>query len=371
MKKQGTIILSILIIIFGYIIFNFINYRTKYAVSDAGFVKSDSMITLSFKVGGKVIFLEPKEASHIKKGQIIAKIDPKDYQVQLQKIQNEINSLQNKVKSLIINKQTTQQELDINEIISFNNIQILQKQIKALEFQIASNKENLNKLSIDEHRYKSLTKGNIVAKDKYESIQTQKRAINNIIKSQYENLKSMQIQLDNAKQNLKLSKIKQNNIKQLAFEIKALQDSIKSLQSTKQDIQNKISYCNLVSPINGIVAKKFINNFKVINSGYPIYSIVDPTDLHIEVLLSEKKLQGIKIGNKAIITIDATNKKYQGIVEAILPASLATFSLVPRDIASGEFTKLDQRFNVRIKLLNIDNDLKVGMGATVAIKRTK
>ena len=60
-----------------------------------------------------------------------------------------------------------------------------------------------------------------------------------------------------------------------------------------------------------------------------------------------------------------------GIVEAILPASLATFSLVPRDIASGEFTKLDQRFNVRIKLLNIDNDLKVGMGATVAIKRTK
>jgi len=55
-------------------------------------------------------------------------------------------------------------------------------------------------------------------------------------------------------------------------------------------------------------------------------------------------------------------------VQSILPTSASTFSLVPRDISSGEFTKLDQRFVVRIKL-NEKQGLKIGMSLTVAIKR--
>jgi len=43
---------------------------------------------------------------------------------------------------------------------------------------------------------------------------------------------------------------------------------------------------------------------------------------------------------------------------------------VPRDIASGEFTKLDQRFTVRISLDEIKN-LMVGMSVNIAIQRTK
>jgi len=64
-------------------------------------------------------------------------------------------------------------------------------------------------------------------------------------------------------------------------------------------------------------------------------------------------------------------RTYHGKVESILPASAATFSLVPRDIASGEFTKLAQRFIVRVSIDNPTKDLRVGMGASVAIKKTK
>jgi membrane fusion protein (multidrug efflux system) len=85
-------------------------------------------------------------------------------------------------------------------------------------------------------------------------------------------------------------------------------------------------------------------------------------------LLSEKKLRGVKVGNEAYILLDANGKRYDGVVESILPTSAATFSLVPRDIASGEFTKLDQRFVVRVKLDNIDG-LLAGMSAKIVIKR--
>ena len=73
-----------------------------------------------------------------------------------------------------------------------------------------------------------------------------------------------------------------------------------------------------------------------------MYSVVDPNNLHVEVLLSEKKLKGIKVGNNASIKIDALqNREFKGKVQSILPTSASTFSLIPRDIASGEFTKLD------------------------------
>ena len=110
----------------------------------------------------------------------------------------------------------------------------------------------------------------------------------------------------------------------------------------------------------------------MVKKGFPIYTIANLNSLYIEVLLSEKKIAGIKRGSKAEIYVDAfRNKKYKGVVEAILPASASTFSLVPRDIASGEFTKLDQRFIVKIKLLNPDSSLKIGMGAQVVISKNK
>ena len=108
----------------------------------------------------------------------------------------------------------------------------------------------------------------------------------------------------------------------------------------------------------------------MIAKGAPVYALSDPKALYCEVLLSEKKLHGVRPGNRVKVTVDALKgKNFEGEVGSIAPTSASTFSLVPRDIASGEFTKLDQRFVVRIRLKEIDG-LRAGMGATVAISRS-
>jgi len=62
-------------------------------------------------------------------------------------------------------------------------------------------------------------------------------------------------------------------------------------------------------------------------------------------------------------------KDFDGVVSKILPASAATFALVPRDISSGEFTKLAQRFYVRIRFNKLPKDVKVGMSGEVKIEK--
>ena len=100
-KKIGTIIILSLILIFAFIGFQYTFYRTKYAVSDAAFIRSDELSFLSFKVGGKVIKLFKKENENVKKGEVLAKIDPVDFEIAKERALKELNSLEKQIKELL------------------------------------------------------------------------------------------------------------------------------------------------------------------------------------------------------------------------------------------------------------------------------
>jgi len=371
MKKIGTVIILLLIIFFGYEGFVYLNYRSLNAVSDAAFVKSDSLKTLGFKVSGKVVLMSKNEGDSIKKGEVLAKIDPVDFLNAKDKIINSIKSAQKSKEALEAKLKRVSSELSLNEKIAKNNIGSYKQNIEALKLSIKANKTKLLKLNLDARRYKIMLKQKLVSKNDYEKIYTARNALNDMIMSQKRELESYILNLNNVKNALTLSTIKKTQTMEIQKNIEALGLKIKSMKNGLQEVNNKIGYCTLIAPMDGKIAKKFINTNKVVSAGYPVYSVVNPKDLHIEVLLSEKKLDGVKVGNDVLVKIDALdNKKYKGKVQSILPTSASTFSLVPRDIASGEFTKLDQRFVVRITLERT-KDLLVGMSANIAIKRTK
>jgi membrane fusion protein (multidrug efflux system) len=106
-----------------------------------------------------------------------------------------------------------------------------------------------------------------------------------------------------------------------------------------------------------------------VDAGMKILSIVDPKSLYVLDLLEETKLKGINPGCSVKIHIDALDKDFEGVVSEILPASASTFALVPRDISSGEFTKLAQRFYVKIKFNKVPKNVLVGMSGEVQIAK--
>ena len=370
MKRIGTIIIIALILIFSYLIYDFVSFRERYAVSDAAFVRSDSLTNLSFKVGGKIAQLFVKEGDSLKQGQIIAKIDPKDFLLSKQKLQNQLQAIKERIEAAKIGLQKTNQ--DVKLLIKESHLKkeraLLQK--KAVADEIGVIEAKLQKLLKDLKRYEKLWRQHLIARGDLEKIQTQSKIVQKKLAVLKQKLSIADKVVEQAELGISLANTKQLEIKRLQKEIKGMRQQEEALQKSIAQIDNKITYCTLKAPYDSVVAKRFVNVDQVVEKGYPIVAIVDPKKLHIEVLLSEKKLRGVKPGNDVKITIDAfKDRKYKGKVQAILPASAATFALVPRDIASGEFTKLDQRFVVRISIENPTPDLRVGMGASVAIKR--
>lgn len=125
------------------------------------------------------------------------------------------------------------------------------------------------------------------------------------------------------------------------------------------------------SPIAGRIARQFASPGDVVEPRQAVYALVDPQDVFAVALLEENKLDGVTTGSPVVITLDAyPDKKFNGEVREVMPASAATFALVPRDISAGEFTKVSQRIPVRIAITDGDLSLlRVGMGGEVEIKR--
>jgi len=373
-NKIGIVIILLLIAVFSIFAFKWVKHRMEYAVTDAVFVESDSMANLSFyRVKGRIVKLLKKEGDYVKKGEVIAVLDDTDYRTKLEQIKNQIESLRLKKKALQEKLSKIEEAVKIQIRTSLLNLQQVKASIEATKHQINQIEKEIRLAKKDEERFRSLLKKELIPERKYDLVKTKLDVLLEKKKYAQKKLEELKIQQKKAEEGITLAENEKKSIKELKKEIESLSKKIKSLEKQKEDVENQIRYTKLISPYNGRIAKKFVSEGEVIPSGRPVYSVVPENSLYILVLLEETKLDGIRVGSKANVYIDAyPDKKYRGEVFEINPATAAKFALVPRDVTAGEFTKVAQRIPVKIRITEGDiSVLKVGLGGEVEIKKEK
>jgi membrane fusion protein (multidrug efflux system) len=134
-----------------------------------------------------------------------------------------------------------------------------------------------------------------------------------------------------------------------------------------------VSYTRIIAPSDGTIARKSVEPGQFVPAGQPLFGFVASKERWVTANLKETELSGVKVGNKAYVDVDAIDgKKFHGVVESISPSTGATFSLLPPDNATGNFTKVVQRVPVRIRLTELTDEdvdrLQAGLSATIAIR---
>jgi membrane fusion protein (multidrug efflux system) len=368
-KRVGSLIILALVLLFGVAGYRYLRYRSANAVSDAAFIKSDRLVLLSFKVGGKMTVMLKEENDPVKKGELLARIDPKDFEVTKGRVLHGIAALEEALEALKLKRERLAKTLEIREKISGVDIEALDRRIGALSYRIDAAARRLEKLERDTQRYRRMLEDRLIASGDYETVATERDALRDDIEGMKKERQALQSEKKKGMEAYRIARLDRRQIKELDKSIAAKSRELEAQRKNLAAVENKIAYTRLSAPFDGVIAKKFTDAPRVVESGSPVYALTDPSALYCEVLLSEKKLHGVKPGNEVAIEVEALKgKEYRGVVESIAPTSASTFSLVPRDIASGEFTKLDQRFVVRIRLESIEG-LRAGMGASVAIER--
>ena len=124
---------------------------------------------------------------------------------------------------------------------------------------------------------------------------------------------------------------------------------------------------SVYAPLNGVVAARMGYVGGTVAAGQPIYALVDPAQVWIKVNIEESSAWRLQNGQAVDVHVDALNRDFWGHVDAITPASAATFSLLPASNASGNFTKVTQYVPVKIVVDTGGTALPLGTSAEVRI----
>jgi membrane fusion protein (multidrug efflux system) len=149
-----------------------------------------------------------------------------------------------------------------------------------------------------------------------------------------------------------------------------LQRQLKSSQAKLDQAKLDLDFTSVRAPVDGQIARRSIDVGMYVSAGTAIFGFIPFDERWIDANYKETQLPSIALGKTAEVTVDAIpGKTFTGIVESISPATGATFTLMPPDNATGNFTKVVQRVPVRILLKNLSQDdfskLQAGLSANV------
>ena len=125
---------------------------------------------------------------------------------------------------------------------------------------------------------------------------------------------------------------------------------------------------DVLAPFDGVVLALPAAVGATIAAGQPIVTIVDPNQLWVNANIEETSIGRVRVGQTVQVHVDGLDEDVAGRVEAITPATAGTFSLLPTNSASGNFTKVVQLVPVRISLLLGSRPALLGSSAEVKVR---
>lgn len=119
----------------------------------------------------------------------------------------------------------------------------------------------------------------------------------------------------------------------------------------------------------GDVGQVDVPNGSTVEAGLPLLSVVQTSQLYLIANVAETSITSVKVGQKATITVSAyPNQTFTGYVSEIGPATAGSFSLLPTQNTTTDFTPVTQVIPVLVRLDSTFGDvLRAGESATVQI----
>ena len=288
----------------------------QYLVStDDAYVKADNT-TIAPKVSGYLNQVLVADNEHVKTGQVLGKIDDRDFRVALDQARADVQAASATISS-------KEAQLDVQQAV-----------IKAARATLDVDQANLTFAAQDNKRYTDL------AASGSGSVQNAQQAQSRIATAQ------ATLERDNA--NL-ASALKQIDL--LKAEIEQAKAAAARADAVQHQAELNLGYTTVVSPIDGVVGNRSLRVGQFVQAGTQLMSIVPAEGAYVVANFKETQLTHVKSGQAVDIEIDMfPGQIVHGHVDSIAPASGQEFALLPPDNATGNFTKVVQRIPVKIAL---------------------
>lgn len=304
--------------------------------TDDAYVLAD-FTTVAPQVSGTIETVLVEDNQPVKKGDLLAVIDDRDFIATVNVAKAQVASAQAGIANLearLIQQQTV---------------------IRQAQAAVAADDAALKLAKVNHARYRNL------AADGSGTVQAQQQAEAQL-SVQQAGLEKSQAGLQAARQQVDI----------LKADLEQARATLAHAQAAQAIAELKLSYTRITAPITGTIGEKSVRVGAFVNAGKPLLAIVPLDAVYITANFRETQLARVQTGQTVDIEVDALpGETLTGTVQSLGPASGVSYSAIAPHNATGNFTKIVQRLPVRIR---IEPDqpaaakLRVGMSVTPHIR---
>jgi len=364
---------ALAIVIGGLILWH---YLSGYESTDDAQVDAH-LYPVSARISGYVTKVNVEDNQYVEKGMVLVEIDPKDYQVAVDRARADLANAEANAKALNISvpitsvttsSQLTYAASDVSNARA--GILAAEKQLAAAHAQVEQAEANDVKAQDDLQRYKRLVEKQNVSEQTYDQALAAAKASTATVAAArateaaaQQSLQQANNRLSQAEANHRTAQTGPQQVATTQARAASAAAEVAQKRAALEQAELNLQYTHIVAPVSGQVSKTVVVGLNVV-PGQQMLTVVPLDEVWITANFKETQLAHMRPGQRVEFELDSDGHRYKGHVDSIAGATGPLFSVLPPENATGNYVKVVQRIPVKIILdpgENRDHRLRPGM----------
>jgi membrane fusion protein (multidrug efflux system) len=362
-----------------------LTYRASNSITDDAFVEAHIVNVAPEMVSGRIVRFHVEENDQVQQGQVLVEIEPVHYRDQVEQARGKLDLAGAELKRQEAGLAKLEKEVPLLIDVARETLAVAQTEETRANDALKLTTDEVNRTIDEAEAAVEVAKANsVLAKQEYDrwtglaskgAATPQKaeevtrsydatRAERRLADAKLAKAEAARTRIDVAKRDVEVARTlvaKAKKSLDLAETGYDLIEETKLLVGVKKEMVNdakialdsaehQYQFIQVRAPFPGVVVKRYRNLGDFASPGVAILSMYNPDLIYVTANLEEDRLRGVAAGNPVELHLDAFAEPFRGRVVWIDKSTGAQFALMPRNVVSGEFTKVVQRVPVRIAI---------------------
>jgi membrane fusion protein (multidrug efflux system) len=352
------------------------------------------------KVSGYLASINVEDNQFVKAGTVIAQIDPRDYQVALEKAKADLAAAQSGSEAAhaqvpITSTTTTSQtnladaaveQAEAVKAAAVKDVDTLRAKLESNHARVRETQALYTKTTQDLERMKLLIKKDEISRQQYDAAVAAAEAAeasrdsakagvaetSRSIEAAQARVVPAEARIKEARASLQATQTAKEQMSISRFNAQTSSARVKLAQAALAQAELNMEYTQVKAPIDGIVSQKRVELGQYVQPGQPLLALVPHHNVWVTANFKENQLKKMHPGQPAVVTVDAYGGySFEGHIESIAAATGARFSLLPPENATGNYVKVVQRIPIKIVIDKGQDDLhplRPGLSVIATVK---
>ncbi len=372
-------------------------YQNRVSTDDAEV--DGHIVPIACRIYGTVAEVMIHDNEAVKQGQVLVRIDPRDYQARVDQAKAALELAQSRAQAAgvgvpmtVETTQSTTSGADAQlaaaeanyEKSKYSYGKDSKSEVAVAQANVTSQAANNDLAQADLARMKPLMEKGEISQQQYDAYLAAARVAESQLNAAKEKLISAQqgaeiahasmlaaqAQVDQARAMVAQAQASRKQVPIREADKASAEAAVAAAQADLEAAQLQLSYTTIVAPSDGVVTRKSVEVGQIVQPGQGLFTLIPLNDVWVTANFKETQLAKVHPGQKAEIDVDMYGKTFAGHVDSIAGATGARLSLLPPENATGNYVKVVQRIPVKILLDPDSSDksiLRPGMNVEATI----